>query len=308
MIVTTPQEVALQDVYKSVAMANKVGHTSLTTNLQDFFPRVFDVGGGFGPDLAMISGYGPQFAAFGLLTLIMVFVALFKRPLRSQAVYVIAAAAVLLFIIMLFLNQNANSYRILSFLPMALLAYAGVLLYQGRFFENRRYALVINTVLAITVAWNMVAVLPPFYTNLRQFAEFVEMDSDYRTSANYTSRFLYKRPSLYRILQELPASEPIAYVSLDRKTSSHDSAPADTWIYPYYDRAWQRHVVYMKTTQYLDCETNGVCRPKPVFVQALHEKGISFVSTCKTSQCLKILDNAFFELAPGFYYVKGAPA
>ena len=286
------------------AVTGKLERTSVIANLQDFFPRIFDAGGYYGADLVNISGYGPQFAAFGLLTLIMVFVALFKKPLRSQPVFLVAAAAVLLFIVMLFINHNANSYRILSFLPMALLAYAGVLLYQGGFFGQQRNALIINLILAVAVVWDLVTLSPPAYTNPRDFREFIAMDAGYRTAANYTRWFILERPEFYHLLHEIPVDEPIAYVSEHKSIAPHDVAE-DTWTYLYYDRAWQRRAVYMNMTRYLDCNDHMACRPKADFARALQDKGVSFVSACKSNQCLTILDNAFFELAPGFYYYKG---
>ena len=101
------------------------------TNLNEFLPRIFDYQYVYGADLVGISGYGPQFAAFGLLAMVVAIGAFFNTRLRQQPIFLLSSVAVLLFVALMFVNFNINSYRILSFFPMVLIAYAGVQLFHS---------------------------------------------------------------------------------------------------------------------------------------------------------------------------------
>jgi len=286
-------------------VASKLSNVDFfVANIKNFFPRVFDYQALYGTDLVGISGYGPQFAAFGLLALIITLAAFFNKHLRSQPVFLFAAAGLVLFFVYMFLNFNANSYRILSFLPMIFIAYAGILLHQGGFFQNKFSSLVINLIITVSIVWNLVTILPPQYTNLQRLKEFSTMDAGYRTSAAFTKWFIVHRPNFYRLLHNFSAEEPIAYVS-QRGINFPGEVSEDTWTYPYYDKNWQRRLSYIRQKDYLDCNKKRVCTVKPELKSMLSNKGISLLSSCKVNFCLKIRDKDFFEMAPGFYYVRG---
>ncbi|MFQ5488881.1 MAG: hypothetical protein ACE5ET_10620, partial [Gammaproteobacteria bacterium] len=113
-----------------VVEKSRFGLDSLLTNLGQFLPRVFDFSAPYGADLPNISGFGPQFAAFGLPALLFAVVALFRKVERRRPFYLIMAGTMTLFLLFLVsrYSNNGNSYRILSFLPMAMIAYGAILL------------------------------------------------------------------------------------------------------------------------------------------------------------------------------------
>ena len=271
-----------------------------TANAREFFPRIFDYLGVYGADLAQISGFGPQFAGFGLLAMLAVVAGAFNKNLRNQGSHWVALTALVLFIVLLFINHNPNGYRILSFLPMAMIPFAAVLLYQGGVLKPGSGKLTVNLMLLGSIIWSAALTLPPNYSNLRRFKEFVAMDAEFRTSANYTQWFSLKRPSLYRLLEHIPATEPIAYVSARMSITKNDER-LDTWSYLYYDRHWQRRLTFLYLPLYFDCDNNNICRPKPALKQRLTSEGIQYLSSCKTNRCIEIDDPELVQIVPGLY-------
>jgi len=274
-------------------------------NIKNFLPRVFDYQGYYGTDLVHISGFGPQFSAFGLAAILMVFAALFNKRLRTQPIFLLGATGVILFTVYMVLNFNVNSYRILSFMPMIMIVYAGVMLHQGGLLKEKISGITINVMLLVSIVWCLIQIMPPQYTNLQRLKEFVSMDSAYRTSATFTKWFSVHRPTFYQLLHAFPAQEPIAYISKRGKNFPRE-VMEDTWSYPYYDRNWRRKLTYVRQPDYLDCNKQHVCTVKPELKKLLSEKRVALLSSCKVNRCLKILDSEFFEMAPGFYYFRAA--
>ena len=275
------------------------------SNLAGLLPRIFDYTNDYGADLVDISGFGPQFATFGLLALVVAIGAFFSARLRQQPVFLFSSVAVLLFVVLMFVNFNANSYRILSFFPMILIAYAGVLLHCSGWLESKWFSTVTSGVIVLCIAWSGLTLLPPHYTNLQRLKSFISLDHDSRTSANFTSWFIRPRPSFYRIIDAVPVDEPIAHIT-DRASYSAGEEGSDTWTYLYMDRHWQRKTHALHLPVYFDCGNKGECLTKPTLKAFLIEKQVSLLSSCKINRCLKIKDDDLIEILPGLYYFMGS--
>ena len=286
---------------------SRFGLDSLFSNLAEFLPRVFDFRVPYGADLINISGFGPQFAAFGLLAFFFALVALFKKTERRQPFYLIMAVTVILFLLFTVsrYSGNANSYRILSFLPMAMIAYGAILLHRHGLLAVRANRLIINLLISGAIVWNIFFILPPAYTNPKLFREYVSMGEDYRTSGTYTQWFVIQRPNFYRLLAAMPSEEPVAIISPPLFNRLFRKGQAETWSYPYYDRRWRRHLNYFYEEGSLRCNAQRRCMPSEGLKQKLAKSNIHLVSSCPTNQCVSIVDPGFIELAPGFYYFRG---
>jgi len=286
------------------AVIQKIERThNIQSNIVEFLPRVFDYQNYYSADLVGISGFGPQFAAFGLLALVVAIAAFFNKGLRQQPVFLLSSVAVLLFGVLMFINYNSNSYRILSFFPMILIAYAGVQLHQRGWLVRGGTSVAVDGALLLSILWCGAMFLPPQMTNFMRFHEFITLDAADRTSANYTRWFVSPRPNFYRLLSEIPVNEPIAYIGYRGRLFPHESE-ADTWSYLYVDRHWRRRIYSLHLPEYFDCK-NRVCEVKPVLKSFMQTNRISLLSSCKLNHCLVIRDADFFELMPGFYYYRG---
>jgi len=273
-------------------------------NLGQLIPRVFDYQNNYGADLVGISGFGPQFAAFGLLALVAAFAAPFSQRMRRQPVFLLSSVAVTLFIVFMFINWNVNNYRILSFFPMILIAYAGVQAHSSGMLEAVSARLVTNIVMLLSITWTFLALLAPHYTNPLTLREFASLGHADRTSANYTSWFVRPRPGFYRFMDQVPVAEPIAYVS-DRDSHSAGEVGADTWQYLYMDRNWQRKTYRLHRPVYFECGDNGQCKAREALKTFLRTHEVSLLSSCKTNRCLDIRDDALVEIVPGLYFFLG---
>jgi len=205
---------------------------------------------------------------------------------------------------LMFVNFNINSYRILSFFPMVLIAYAGVQLFHSEYLENKWIRLITNNIIVLSIAWSLLTLLSPHYTNLLRLNEFISLDRESRTSANYTSWFVRPRPEFYRLMDVIPVTEPIAHVAYRQSYSVGEAAP-DTWQYLYMDKHWQRKTYGLHLPEYFDCQENGHCKTKPVLKTFLSENKITLLSSCKANRCLEIEDETLLEIVPGFYYFLG---
>lgn len=285
------------------AVTTQLVHSGkIVNNLVEFFPRIFDYQGTYTTNLIGVSGFGPQFAAFGLLAILAGIVAFFRKDMRQQPIFLLSSTVLLLFTVMLFLNYNSNSYRILSFFPMVLIAYAAVQLYLYKILDHGISRLCANVLLLISVLWSGLLLLPPQDTNQLRLKEFISLDAKDRTAANYTRWFTIHRPNFYHLLSEIPTDEPIAHVAY--RGSLFTESSADTWQYTYVDRHWRRKVYSLNLPDYFNC--NGtVCGVRPALKTFLAEKKISLLSSCKVNHCLTIRDKSFFELMPGLYYFRG---
>ena len=274
------------------------------TNLGELLPRIFDYQYVYGADLVGISGYGPQFAAFGLLALLVAIGAFFNARLRQQPIFLLSSVAVLLFVALMFVNFNINSYRILSFFPMVLIAYAGVQLFHNGLLEQKWTRLVTNNIIVLSIVWSFLILLSPHYTNLLRLNEFISLDQESRTSANFTSWFVRPRPDFYRLMDNIPVAEPIAYVAYRGSYSPGEAAP-DTWQYLYMDRNWQRKTYGLHLPEYFDCQENGHCKAKPALSTFLRKNKVSLLSSCKANRCLSLEGEKLLEIVPGLYYFLG---
>jgi len=273
-------------------------------NLGQLFPRVFDYQNNYGADLVGISGFGPQFAAFGLLALVAAVAAVFIKRLRQQPIFLLSSVALCLFVVLMFVNWNVNNYRILSFFPMVLIAYAGVQAYASGMLETAAARFVTNTLILLSITWTFLALLAPHYTNPLTLREFMSLGHEARTSANYTSWFVRPRPSFYRFLDEVPVTQPIAYVA-DRESRSEGEVGADIWQYLYMDRNWRRKTYSLHLPVYFECTENGQCKAREALKTFLRSHQVSLLSSCKTNRCLDLRDDALVEIAPGLYFFLG---
>jgi len=286
------------------ALGMFVNSEMFQTNVKELLPRVFDYRYVYGADLVGISGFGPQFAAFGLLALIVAIGAFFNKRLRGQPVFLFSTVAVLLFVVFLFINLNINSYRILSFFPMVLIVYAGVQLFQSGMLEQKWVRMITNSMILLSIVWTFLILLSPHYTNQLRLKEFISLDHESRTSAGFTSWFVRPRPGYYRIMDAIPVAEPIAYVTY-RGSYSSGEAEYDTWQYLYMDRHWQRKTHGLHLPDYFDCQEDGQCETRPALKTFLRENQVSLLSSCKVNRCLKVNDDALIEIIPGLYYFLG---
>lgn len=308
-----PKQGVASDAASAAAAAGaqaqgRVSLDALIYNVKSFFGRVLDFHGGYTADLIGISGFGPQFTAFGLIALLAAAFLVFRRReyRRPELLAVVTALALFIAFLSANYNANANSYRILVFLPVLMIAYAGILLWRLRFLQDRLTGAVVNVAMVICVVWSMAGVLPPPLTNPMQFKSYMTAPESYQTSGTYTAWFSMLRPDFYRVLAAMPVDEPVGIVSPPLFNKLFRKGQAETWSYPYYDRNWQRHLVYFKDRDILDCNPgNLMCRPTARLKSRMDEKGIRLVSTCPTNRCVELVDPDFYELAPGFYYFRG---
>lgn len=277
---------------------------SLTNNIEDIIPRIFDYQSLYGADLAGISGFGPQFAAFGLPALLALLVCSFLTKYRTQSINLFSYSAVVLLLVYFVFYYTSNNYRLFSFFPMIMIAYGAVVLHWSGSYKNVLSAGVINIIVLVSIVWNFLIMLPPTYTNLIAFKEFVSLDVPYRTSANYTDWFSTHRPSMYKLLGDIAAGEPIAYVAHEG-TTIRGQVKDDTWTYLYYGRNWERKLTYVNQRDYLECDQRYRCKVKPELKTLLTTKGISLLTVCESNVCLVINDPDFLELTPGMYYFDG---
>lgn len=276
-----------------------------TKNIQDLFYRLFEHRNMYGADLVDISGFGMQFVIFGIPAFIIAMIALFTPKLRHTPVFLITTTATILLIILFFINYNIHSYRILSFLPMVMIAYAGILTFQYINFSNIKFKYALDILLLVPILWSLVFLLPPQYTNLRLLKQFVTLNQEDRTTANYTRWFQISRPNFHKHLSYFSENESIAFI--ESKVKRHPSEElSDIWIYQYYGQNWKRNVFLFNYKDSFNCKNNISCEPLTEFMTKLDANNIHLISTCKTSWCFKITDKRFIELAPGFYfYISG---
>jgi len=314
-IVLPPRQGIASDAASAAAAAGAHAHgrfslDALVYNAKAFFGRVLDFHGAYTADLSRISGFGPQFTVFGLVALFFAVVIVFRRReyRRPELLAVLVGLALFGAFLITNYNANTNSYRILVFLPIIMIGYAGVLLWRLRCLQSRWSGGMVNIAMLICVLWSMLTVLPPALTNPMQFKAYVTAPSSYQTTGTYTQFFSLFRPDFYRVLAAMPASEPVGIVSPPLFNKLFRKGQIETWSYPYYDRNWERRLVYFHDRDILKCNpANLTCLPSPQLKADLEKKQIHLVSTCPTNRCVVLNDPDFYELAPGFYYFRGRP-
>ncbi|MFQ5500280.1 MAG: hypothetical protein ACE5FH_11485 [Candidatus Zixiibacteriota bacterium] len=279
-------------------------HHRLAANLYDFLPRVFDYKSLYGADLPGMSGFGPQFAVIGLPAILVLIAGVFVRRWRVNILNFYGWSALGLLLVYFLIYYTSNNYRLFSFVAMIMIAYGGFMLHKFGLLTNTGSAGIVNSLIVVSILWCFIQVLPPQYTNPKRLREFISLDAAYRTSANYTRWFIVHRPSFYRLLYAIPASESIAVIT-KQSMNFPGEVKDDVWSYTYYDRHWQRKLYYLDAGEYLNCGDDHVCNPRPELGRRLSNAGISLVSVCKTNRCVKMKDPDYTELAPGFYYYKG---
>ncbi len=304
------QGIGLDESKVASAAAGRFGIEALQNNIGVFFTRILDQGTVFSADLMNISGFGPLFMGFGLIGLIAGLALVWRRGEYRRPEYLIVLVGLVLFSAFLATNysSNANSYRILAFLPVIMIVYGGITLSRLAVLQNRWSGLVTNLVISLGVVWALVVMSVPQQTNLMQLKAFVTAPDAYRTSGNYT-HFFFKHPNLYHMLASMPSDAPVAIVSPPLFNRLFRKGQIETWSYPYYDRHWKRKLVYFKEPGTLNCDVRAlVCQPDATLKAGLRAKGLHLVSTCPTNQCVRLLDPEFHELGPGFYYFIGQPS
>lgn len=280
------------------------GTGKFIANIKQFFPKVFEYHSMYSADLPGMSGFGVQFVTFGLIAVIVAVAALFIRRHRVRYCHFFVYAGLVLFIFYFTFYYSGANYRLFSFFPMIMIAYAAILLHWGGVFGNKISRTVINLIISFSILLNCFLILPPQQTNPLEFREFISLDPEYRTSSRYTRWFGFHRPNMYKLINMLPPAESIAYMVPETVTiRGHDSE--DSWTYPYFDRGWKRRLIYLDQLKYFECKDNHLCRPKPGLRNELETRGISLVTVCESNHCNEIQDPDFIRLAPGLYYFIG---
>lgn len=286
------------DSYSSLELVqSKFSYSRVIEGIQQFFPRVFDYQGVYGTDLVQISGFGPQFAAFGLIALLAAIRSLLLKKHRTRPVNLLPYCSILLLIAYAPFYFTSFSYRLYSFFPIALILYGAIRFNDVGCFRKKTSATLTNVVISVCLLWNFANMIPPQYTNLKLFQEFVSLDASHRTSAEYTNWFDRNHPNYYRLMKYIPVDEPIAYVS---------RAGGGTWTFPYYDRNWRRKIVYLHRPKYLKCGEDLHCVPTEDLEVFLSSRRVSLVTVCETNLCLYIDSPRFKELARGLYYFESS--
>jgi len=91
------------------ALTHYIRLPKLLENLRDFFPRVFDSRYLYGADLSGISGFGPQYAAFGLIGTVAAVTSPFVGKLRAREENLYAYTALLLLIAYFAMYYSVNN-------------------------------------------------------------------------------------------------------------------------------------------------------------------------------------------------------
>ncbi len=311
--VTTPLPPARSIAEATAGGGGEAARFSLAAiqhNVQEFIYRIFDLRGAYTADLIGISGFGPQFVSFGLIALFGASLAIFLRRSYRRPEFLFIVTVTVLFVLFLISNYSANinSYRILIFMPIVMIAYACIMLFRRGWLRVPAIAFGVNLLLLVCVVWDLLVTLPPPLTNQREFKAFITAPAAYQTSGTYNQWFSLQRPDFHRLLDALPTSTVIAIVSPPQFNQLFRKGQAETWSYPYYDRHWQRHLAYFKDRGDLRCDAARlVCQPTDQFKAGLLKANIQLVSSCPTNRCVGLQDPDFFEITPGFYYFNGKP-
>ncbi len=276
------------------------------SNLKDLLPRLFDYRANYSPDLTEISGYGPQFAAFGVPAFIFLVVQLLRRKVFGKSVYLIPVTAIALFVFYLPLYHNPNSYRLLSFLPFMLIPFAGFLLFEHGLYAGNVKKTLINGTVLVSSLWSIsTTAVPAHDTSILALREFISLPREYRTSARFTGFSVSHTPSYRLFLENLPPEAPIAYLYDGPLFAEMDVvAVGQVWTYPYYDSSWARKLYYLALKNHLNCE-RFTCKPLPPLNDYLEKNRVSLLTTCGVNRCVAIRDQRYLELARGLYFYRG---
>ncbi len=279
-------------------------------HMQALIPSLFDYRGLYNVDLNDISGFGPQFALFGLPAMAFcLFQLTTRRILQDQRNLPALTAIVLLLVYGFIYPWYPHSYRLFSFLAFLLIPHAAYLIHRFGLLEMRFVPNTLNLTVTVCIFWGLAtSTLPLRGANPLLLREFIFLPDEYRSSARYTSYFAYHHPNMYWLLQSIPGDEPIALLHGGRIYDTNiDLEPNQIWTYPLYDPHWKRKILYLRHSDYLSCDGSGKCKAKPALAARLKQSGISFVTTCRNIGCFGIDDPAYSELAPGFYYFEIDP-
>ncbi len=279
-------EVATVNVFTSFLKGN-----NLIGNLKDFFPRILDDQAPeyFG-HMRNISGFGPQFFAFGLPALAWLIIAVFRRSWRCSGMYYAVSGLVLLAIYFCVM-RNIYAYRnFIFFAVLLLIFFACIQTYLKH--KNQTMSHAVNFLMVVSVVWTMYVVLPPTFFNPGTFKEFVSLDRTHQTSGRY-ARFFRAHPKILRELNEFPENEPMVYINPGAR---------NTWIYANYDVHWKRKVEYVAMREELVHCNDAYCIPTNKFKQLLIQKGVHLVNMCVSDACPKLKDPDFFIIGRGLHY------
>jgi hypothetical protein len=282
------------------------GIANTRSNITEFFPRIFDYQGDYTPDLIEISGYGPQFAAFGLPALIYLLGVLFRRRMLEDNVNLLPVVAITLFIFYVPFYFNPNSYRLLSFFPFIMIPFGGYLLHKHCLYTGRVRKALINGAVLVSCLWSVsTTAFSLRQTSILALKEFISLPQEYRTSARYTGFSVSHTPSYRLFLENLPPDEPIAYLYDGPLFAELDVlALGVVWTYPFFDPSWKRKLLYLSLKNYLSCE-KFVCNPLPQLNDFLEKQKVSLLTTCAVNKCVMIRDQQYVELVRGLYFYRG---
>ncbi len=282
-----------------------VSTDKFTQHMQALIPSLFDYRGLYNVDLNDISGFGPQFALFGLPAMAFcLFQLTTRRILQDQRNLPALTAIVLLLVYSFIYPRYPHGYRLFSFLAFLLIPHAAYLIHRFGLLDMRFFPNTLNLTVAVCIFWGLAtSTLPLRGANPLLLREFISLPDEYRGSGRYTAYFSYHHPNMYWLLQSIPGDEPIALLHGGRIYDTNiDKEPNQTWTYPLFDPHWKRNILYLKHSAYLSCDGSGKCKAKPALAALLKQSGISFVTTCRNIGCFSINDPAYSELAPGLYY------
>ncbi|RMH12180.1 MAG: hypothetical protein D6698_15535 [Gammaproteobacteria bacterium] len=217
-------------------------------------------------------------------------VSTFRHPATFPGFYGIVGIGMLL--LYFWITNNPFAYRNLSFFPILLLIQFGIWISLQTWGKQSIYRQILNVLMLISILWSFWVILPPTFANPLLFKEFALLDRAHQSPVRYTHTYI-TTPKTLRELDELPQNEPMAYIN----SNQHDA-----WIYPYYDRHWQRRVDYipMRSGQFA-CNAQGICQVDPSLKTTLERHKVRLFSTCVNHQCLKIVGGGFLEVNRGLY-------
>ncbi|RMH12637.1 MAG: hypothetical protein D6698_15115, partial [Gammaproteobacteria bacterium] len=268
-----------------------ISDNNLFSNIRGFFYRVSDMGNNeYMGNMRNVSGFGPQFFAFGLASLGMFIASIWVRRWRHEGVFY-AATAVGLLLLYFSIMDNIFSYRNFIFFPVLMIVCFFCIFGKSGFSRKSDTHIVMSMAL-VCIIWSMYATLHPNYANFNTFKEFISLDRHYQSIGRYAGYFR-ANPKIFRQMDELPETEPIAYMNYGAR---------NTWISANYDVHWKRRAVYIPMTEDLVHCNESHCVPEDKLKRILSDKGIHLINLCVADYCPTLKDKDFFVIGRGLHY------
>ena len=221
-------EMARVVVLSGPGMLHRTWNT-LSANLSAMPIRVLDYEGFYTPDLTDMSGYGPQFLAFGLFGLAVFLLRAPRRMLRDlrdgQGEH-LAWSALLLMAAYFGVYFSQCNYRHLLFFCLAFVLYGAMALHRRGVLAGARRT--VSVLLILCAAWSLTVTIQESLSRPWQMRQYMTGPARYRTPGTM-SRYAGSSRDYDFIVNHAAVTDGVAYTGF-----------RDKWIYVYYDRAWRR--------------------------------------------------------------------